>query len=268
MRFAVFIVTILSVSAAFAEKRPISDYQSIIARQMFGKLPPGFDPTKSPSEVQKKTSKEEMQLAMEQEKLQSSIHFSVINVAADGQPTVGFTDNSNPKVPKHYFLKVGETKDGWTVKEADADKATMTIEKDGIEVPLTLGGNSASGGGTSRAGGAASTASAAANGGARAPRSFGGGLLGGGTMRARQLRRKQEAQEEAAKQQAEQAARDAERQALAEADRQQREQERAEMRRTMQELSDAIRKEREKNRDQKASGGENGNDGGANNETE
>ena len=265
MKSAVFLVMSLAVSAAFAEKHPITRYQSIIDRQMFGPLPPGFDPTKSPNEVQKTTTKEEKQLAMEQEKLQSSIHFSVINVAADGQPAVGFTDNSDPKAPKHYFLKVGETKDGWTVKEADADKATMTIEKGEIEVTLTLGGNSASGGGTSRAGGA-SSAAAAANGGARAPRSLGGGLFGGGSLRARRLQRQQEAQAEAAKRQAEQAAREAERQAQAEADKQQREQERAEQRQQLL----AIQEELKRVREQKAAAAknENGNEGGANNEAE
>ena len=132
MKSVVLIAIALTVSAAFAEKQPIGRYQSIIDRQMFGPLPPGFDPTKSPNEVQKSSGKDEKQLTQEQERLQSSIHFSVINVASDGQPEVGFTDNSDPKAPKHYFLKVGESRDGWTVKDASAEDATMTIAKGDI----------------------------------------------------------------------------------------------------------------------------------------
>ena len=260
MRSIVFLLLSLAVSAAFAEKQPISRYQSIIDRQMFGPLPPGFDPTKSPNDVQKTSSKDEKQLTQEQAKLQSAIHFSVINVASDGQPEVGFTDNSDPKAPKHYFMKVGESRDGWTVKEADAESATMTIAKGEIEVSLTLGGNSAKDGGTSRAGGAPASA---ANG-VRRP----GGLLGGGfagnTLRARRMQRQQEAEASAAKQREEQAARDAERQAQAEQEKQQREAERAEQRQQLLAIQEELRKVRE----QKAAAAKSEGGGGANDDVE
>ena len=233
---------VMAVSAAFAEKQPIERYQSIIDRQMFGPLPPGFDPTKSPNEVQKSSSKDEKQLTQEQEKLQSSVHFSVINVTPEGATAVGFTDNSDPKAPKHYFLKVGESRDGWTVKEADAENATMTIAKGDIEVSLTLGGNSAKDGGTSRVGGASPAAPAA--GGARRPGLLGGGLTGG-SLRARRLQRQQEAAAAAAKQQEEQAAKDAERQAQAEQEKQQREQERAEQRQQLMAIQEELKRVRE-----------------------
>lgn len=233
---------VMAVSAAFAEKQPIERYQSIIDRQMFGPLPPGFDPTKSPNEVQKLSSKDEKQLTQEQEKLQSSIHFSVINVTPEGTTAVGFTDNSDPKAPRHYYLKVGEERDGWLVKEADPDEAKMTIAKDEIEVSLTLGGNSAKDGGTSRAGGAPSTA--ATPGGARRPGLLGGGLAGG-SLRARRLQRQQEAAAAAAKQREEQAAKDAERQAQAEQERQQREQERAEQRQQLLAIQEELKRVRE-----------------------
>ena len=262
MRSTVVLLLSLAVSAAFAEKQPISRYQSIIDRQMFGPLPPGFDPTKSPNDVQKTSSKDERQLTQEQEKLQSSIHFSVINVASDGQPEVGFTDNSDPKAPKHYFMKVGETRDGWTVKEADAENATMTIEKGEIEVTLSLGGNSAKDGGTSRAGGALAPA---ANG-ARRP----GGLLGsgfsGGTLRSKRLLRQQEAAAAAAKQKEEQAARDAERQAQAEQEMQQREQERAEQRQQLLAIQEELKRVREAKA--AAAKSEDGGEGGAHDEAE
>ena len=242
MKSVVLVAFALALSAAIAEKQPIGRYQSIIDRQMFGPLPPGFDPTKSPNEVQKSSGKEEKQLTQEQEKLQSSIHFSVINVASDGQPEVGFTDNSDPKAPKHYFLKVGESRDGWTVKDASAEDATMTIEKDDIEVSLSLGGNSAKDGRTSKAGGAAATA---ANGGMRRQGFLGGGLLGGGSLRARRLQRQQEAEADAARQREEQAAKEAERQEQAEQEKQQHEQERAEQRQQLMAIQEELKRVRE-----------------------
>ena len=262
MRPVVLLLLTLAVSSAFAEKQPISRYQSIIDRQMFGPLPPGFDPTKSPNDVQKASSKDEKQLTQEQEKLQSSIHFSVINVASDGQPEVGFTDNSDPKAPKHYFMKVGETRDGWTVKEADAESATMTIAKGEIEVSLSLGGNSAKDGGTSRAGGASASA---ANGVRRQGGLLGGGLAGG-SLRARRLQRQQEAQAAAAKQQEEQAAREQERQAQAEQEKQQREAERAEQRQQLLAIQEELKKVREAKT--AAAKSEDGGEGGANNDAE
>ena len=261
MKSIVLIAFALFLSAAYAEKQPIERYQSIIDRQMFGPLPPGFDPTKSPNEVQKSSGKEEKQLTQEQEKLQSSIHFSVINVTPEGVTAVGFTDNSDPKAPVHYYLKVGEKRNGWEVKEADANKASMTIAKGDIEVSLTLGGNSAKDGGTSRAGGTASAA--AASGATRRPGTLGGGLLGG-SLRARRLQRQQAAAADAAKQREEQAAKDEERQAQAEAEKQQREQERAEQRQQLL----AIQEELKRVREAKAAAESAKSESDANNETE
>ena len=266
MKFGLLLLVGLALSAAYAEKQPISRYQSVIDRQMFGPLPPGFDPTKSPNEVQKSSSREEKQLTQEQEKLQSSIHFSVINVTPDGATVVGFTDNSDPKAPVHYYLKVGEKRNGWEVKDADAQKATMTIAKGDIEVSLALGGNSAKDGGTSRAGGAA-PAAAAASGGVRRPGLLGGGLLGGGSLRARRLQRQQEAQAAAAKQQAEQAAQAAERQEQAEQEKRQREVERAEQRQQLLAIQEELKRVREAKAAAKNES-ENGGAGGANDEAE
>ena len=239
MRAFVFLFLCVAVSAAFAEKQPFDRYQTIIDRQMFGPLPPGFDPTKSPNEVQKTSGKDERQLTQEQEKLQSAVHFSVLDVRPDGEVVVGFTDNSDPKAPRNYFLKVGESRDGWTVKEADAAAATMTIAKNDIEVSLSLGGNSAKDGGTSKAD--ASASAAAASGGMRRPNLFGSGLRGG-TLRAK---RQQEKLAAAARQQEEQAAREAERQAQAEAEKQQREAERAEQRQQLLAIQEELKRVRE-----------------------
>ena len=137
---------VFAASAARAERQPYSRYQSIVDRQMFGPLPPNFDPTKSPAEVSRSAGgAAEKELTKEQERMKSSIRFTVINVTPDGDTAIGFTDNSDPKAPVHYYLKVGETKGGWEVKEADAKSATMTIAKDGVEVSLSLGGDSSKG---------------------------------------------------------------------------------------------------------------------------
>lgn len=125
-----------------AERQPFSRYQPIIDRQMFGALPADFDPEKMPSEVSKSGSKGEAELTKEQEQIKSAIRFSSINITPTGETAVGFTDNSDPKVPRHYYLKVGEKRNGWEVKEADAVKATMTIAKGDVTVSLALGGDS------------------------------------------------------------------------------------------------------------------------------
>ena len=243
MKSILTVLVLLSVSAALAEKQPYDRYQSIVDRQMFGPLPPGFDPTKSPSEVQKSSSKEERQLTQEQEKLQSSIHFSVINVTPEGDTAVGFTDNSDPKAPVHYYLKVGEKRNGWEVKEADAAKATMTIAKGEIEVSLSLGGNSAKdAGATAKAGESAPSSSPRGSlfrsGSPRA------GLLGG-SLRARRLQRQQ--QQQAAQQQAaaEAAEKEAERQALVEQEKAQREAERVEQRQQLLAIQEELKRVRE-----------------------
>lgn len=157
MRRELFALVVVFMGAAvFAERQPYERYQTIVDRQMFGQPPDGFDPSVPPSEVArtKGDARSEVELSKEQEKLKSAIHFSVINVTPEGDTAVGFTDNSTPKEPHHYYLKVGEERDGWTVKEANLAEKSMTIVKDEIEVSLTLGGDSSKGLGTTlRAGG-------------------------------------------------------------------------------------------------------------------
>ena len=130
MKHLLTILAVLSATTLFAERQPYERYQSIVDRQMFGEPPPGFDPTRPPGEVSKSEAEEASeQLTKEQEQIKSSIHFSVINVTPGGETAVGFTDNGDAKNPVHYYLKVGETRNGWLVKEADPVKATMTIAK-------------------------------------------------------------------------------------------------------------------------------------------
>jgi len=156
MRVFLTCLAVVACLEVLAERQPYSRYESIVDRQMFGPLPDGFDPSKPPSEAvsSRAAQKTEQELSREQQKLKSSIRFSMINVTPSGETAVGFTDSSEAKSPKNYYLKVGETRDGWTVQEADAAKGTMTIVKDGVEVSLGIGENSAKGGGkTAVAGG-------------------------------------------------------------------------------------------------------------------
>lgn len=243
----------------FAERQPYERYQSIVDRQMFGAPPPGFDPTKPPSEVSKADAREaEAQLTKEQEQIRSAIHFSVINVTPSGETAVGFTDNGDSKNPVHYYLKVGEQRNGWLVKEADPVKATMTIAKGEVEVSLSIGGNSAKGGAVAKSaatGAPTATASilpAPANDAAKPGvlvnrlQSGNGNQLN--SLRSRRLMREQQRQQEAAAREAEQAAAEERRredEARREEERLQREAEREEQRAQLQQIKDELRKARE-----------------------
>ena len=246
-RAAFCAVASLFCLAAVAERQPIDRYQSIIDRQMFGQPPPNFDPTKPPSQVQKGASDEKV-LTREQEAIKSAIHFSAINVTPAGDIAVGFTDNSDSKLPVHYYLKVGEERNGWKVLEADPVKATMKVAKGDIEVALDLGANSAKGGGsTARAG--ANAATAGRRPGLLASRRPTGlapdPVMNGASLRERRAAREQARQEEAAKEKeledkrkAEAAEKEKEREA-------QRQAEREEQRRELQLLKDELKAQRE-----------------------
>ena len=242
------LLTILCAFAALsvlAERQPFERYQTILDRQMFGPPPPDFDPTKMPSEVTKAKggSKAEKELTQEQEKVKKAIKFSVLNVTPSGEIVVGFSDNADPKNPLHYYLKVGESQNGWTVKAADKDEATMTIEKDDIEVTLRLGGDSATdANAVSRTG--------AANASGRPGASAGASLFGGAhsLRERRRLREEQIRAEEAAKHAEDTAKREAaekERAAREEEASKQREAEREEQRKQLLQIQEELRKARE-----------------------
>lgn len=249
-KYLTSLFVIMLVLSAAAERQQYERYQSIVDRQMFGPLPPGFDPTKSPNEVQKSSasSAAQKELTKEQEKVKSAIRFSMINLTPEGETVIGFTDNSDPKVPVHYYMKVGEKRNGWEVKEADADTAKMTIVKDGVEVSLELGGDS-SGGGKGKGGGAV-----AANGGrgmlGNAARSRHANTLlsNGNSLRGRRmLRRQQEAEDQAAA--AERARQQAEERAAQKAEdearREEQRAEREEQRKQLMQIQEELRKARE-----------------------
>jgi len=244
--------------AVHAERHPIDRYQSIIDRQMFGQPPPNFDPTMPPSLVQKGAGDEQV-LTREQEAIKSAIHFSAINVTPAGDIAVGFTDNSDSKLPVHYYLKVGESRNGWKVLEADPIKATMKVAKGDIEVSLGLGANSAKGGGSTARAGATAAASAAPAAATAAGRRAGllasrrsaglaGPMMGGASLRERRAARELARQEEAAKEKELEDARKAEAAEKEEKEKEreaQRQAEREEQRRELQLLKDELRAQRE-----------------------
>lgn len=233
-KIQIFIPVALLASALFAERQPFERYETILDRQMFGPPPPGFDPTKMPSEVSSSSSRgKATELSKEQEQMKSAIRFSAINAKADGTVLVGFTDNSNAKSPRHHYLKVGETsEDGWLVKEADATKETMTIEKDGVEVSLSLGGSTSGGG---------SAGKSADSGAGNRP----GLLAGGGSlMRRRSMRREEEARREEARREEDRKAREEERR-KEEEESAQRALEREEQRKQLLQIQEELRRTRE-----------------------
>ena len=250
--FAALAASALAAGSLFAEKKPFERYQSIIDRHPFGEPPPGFDPMRSPDEVQRGQQANDVELTPDQETLQKSVQFSVINVEPDGSVMVGFTDKTDAKMPRHYYLGVGETRDGWFVKEADPIGATVALVKDEIEISLDLGANSAP--------------SAPAKGGGRSVpgtarpsilnRSEGDALSSfRGRRRARELR---EAEDQAERERikAEAEARRAEEQAAREQEKAEREAERAEQREQLMNIREELRrareeKERERKKDEK-----------------
>lgn len=254
-RFIITFACLTVVFAASAERYEFDRYQAIVDRQMFGPLPEGFDPSKPPSEVQKSAGgKSEKELTKEQEQVKKSVRFSMINLNPKGETMVGFTDSSNPKEVRHYYLKVGESRDGWTVKAADAVAATVSISKDGVDLDLELGAGSA--GAPAVAGKAAGPAVGGLGGGLRR-----GGLLGGrapgsggmfssaaGSLRERRMAKMQqrEANEKAAAE--DQAKRDAEaaaEKAKAEEEKAQREAEREQQRQQLMQIQEELKKARE-----------------------
>lgn len=235
-----------AVSCAMAEKQPFERYQTIIDRMPFGQPPPGFDPTRDPSEVSKdEYSQQEVELTQEQEAIQKAVKFSVINVESDGVVRVGFSDMTDPKAPRHFYLAIGESRGGWTVKDADPNEKKMTVAKDGVEVELGLGENS---------GGIDGKSVQSARNATKPQRSQllsrGGDAGGNAPMSLRGRREKREAEEAAkraedAKLAAERERERAEREKRDEEERAERERERAEQREQLNALKEELLRQRE-----------------------
>ena len=239
MKVSFFLLFCVVAIEAVAEKQPFDRYQSIIDRHMFGEPPPDFDPEKMPSEVAKSSRASGKELTQEQARLQSSVHFSVINVAADGTPVVGFSDKTNPKAPVHHYIKVGEESGGWKVLNADMAEKTMTIEKDGVELTLKLGANSDK---PSEAAAATPAVSSAFSGRGSRRSPLLGTLGSRRAMRERQARDRAEAEK---KEREEAQAREEERAQREEAQREQERQRHEELRQQLQAVTERLNRQRE-----------------------
>ena len=259
-----------AILAAFAEGQPFDRYQTIIDRKPFGPEPVNFDPEAAPGMASAggAMGAGEMtpeQRTAEEQNLAAKVRVSILNVAPDGTVKVGFTDSTaNP--PENYYLKVGGSQNGWTVKSAEPAAESVTLEKGGVEVTLKLGEGTGGKGGTKAAakGGAARRAfmplggnrDGSGAGGASSPLAQLGGVA---RLRHRRMEREAKKQEEAERKReadaaakAEQAAREAreqeERQRQAEESAQQREelrQIREQVRREREEMQEQLRRERE-----------------------
>ena len=114
---------------------PFEHYQPILDRMPFGAMP-AVAPPVSPEQAAAAVT--EAEAAAEQQALAKQVTVSAVNITPKGHTTVGFTDRSvNP--PSNYYLRVGESADGWTVKDADFDDEIATLEKDGVAITLKLG---------------------------------------------------------------------------------------------------------------------------------
>ncbi|MBO7654156.1 MAG: hypothetical protein J6U40_04475, partial [Kiritimatiellae bacterium] len=114
------------------ETPPFTKYQPILDRMPFGQMAaPG-------AAVDPEVAKTEAEVRVEQEKLSKQVRMSCVNISPDGETMVGFTDLSE-KVQKTFYLAVGESRDGWTIIDADYDKEWATIKKEDIEVTMQLG---------------------------------------------------------------------------------------------------------------------------------
>ncbi len=142
MKFCMLLIAFvaLAMQSFASESRPFELYQPIIDKCLFG--PPPADPTVVPdknSVSNDGTQKSEKELAKEQEQLEKAVAVSALIQKPDGTIMVGFSDSSDSKTPIHYYLAIGESKNGWIVENADITSKKVILQKDGIEIERSLG---------------------------------------------------------------------------------------------------------------------------------
>ena len=240
-------------AATFAAEQPFVRYQTIIDRKPFGPEPVNFDPEATPgtsggagggAEGGEMTPE---QRTAEEQQLASSVRVSILNVTPSGAVKVGFTDLS-AKPPDNYYLAVGASQNGWTVKAADPSTESVTLAKEGIEVTVKLGETSGGGGkgGAQRGrpifqrGGNGGAAGAA-----EAPGNIGGGLA---RLRRQRMEMKEREREDAERKREADAAAKAEREEreAREAEEKQRAaEERAQQREALLQIQEQLKRARE-----------------------
>lgn len=121
-------------------------YRTILDRMPFGPEPENFNPDDPSSGdvgvggAAGAAAAAAAAKSAEERQILASVRVSALNVTPSGKIAVGFTDGSRQPAAV-YYLKVGESRDGWTVKEANADpkEMTVTLERDGVSATLKLG---------------------------------------------------------------------------------------------------------------------------------
>lgn len=121
-------------------------YQTILDRLPFGPLPPNFNPDAPPGTPPSPgnaagsdgANASETELTEDEQQIVASVRVSILNVTPSGAAAVGFTDSS-VQPPVHYYMKVGEKRDVWEVKDADPAEQTVVLLKNGVEATLKVG---------------------------------------------------------------------------------------------------------------------------------
>ncbi|MBR6588403.1 MAG: hypothetical protein IKK82_13405 [Kiritimatiellae bacterium] len=267
--FAAFALFIAAVCVA---AQPFERYQTVIDRKPFGPEPVNFDPDAAPGSAAANAAAAaegemtEEQRTAEEQQLAASVRVSMINITPVGDVAVGFTDTSANPV-ENYYLKVGRSQNGWTVKSADPATESVTLEKGGVDVTVKLGETSGGGKASgakrgrghhpmtlqSRNGPPAATANAEEEN--HRPPLLGGRPLGGlanlRKRRAEEMRkakveaeRKAEAEAVAAAEREEKAAREEEERRVQEEQKAREAEERAQQREALLQIQEQLKKER------------------------
>ena len=264
---------VIALAAAFCiAAQPFERYQTVIDRKPFGPEPVNFDPEAAPGSAAANAAAAdgemtEEQRTVEEQQLAASVRVSMINITPAGDVAVGFSDTSVNPI-ENYYLKVGRSQNGWTVKSADPASESVTLEKGGVDVTVKLG--ETSGGGNAKGGkggrgmrpmtlqsrGGTPAAPSDAEEGKHRPQLFGTRPLGGlANLRKRRAEEKRKAEAEAARkaeaeavaaaEREEKAAREEEEKRAQEEQKAREAEERAQQREELRQIKEQLRKERE-----------------------
>lgn len=113
---------------------PFENYQIILDRMPFGRPPPTQNEiplTPEEAAAQKAAAEEEKNLA-------KNVVLTCINMTPGGQIAVGFSVNAD-KNSANYYLRSGESQDGWNILAANYGAETATLKKGGVVITLQLG---------------------------------------------------------------------------------------------------------------------------------
>ena len=118
-------------------------YRTILDRMPFGPEPVGFDPdagaTGGPGgEPMTDEAAAEAMMAEEAQKMLAGVRIMEVIVKSTRGDGEVVTDSSKQPATS-YYMKVGESRDGWMVKRADAKEQSVTLWRDGVEGTLKLG---------------------------------------------------------------------------------------------------------------------------------